>query len=221
MQLTLSNVSLAEYVCTQLNNVFPDEVLSVDASFIKSVDGALELVKNCFKHIDNKYYFDGKNIIFNHRNADQYCVFLYWLSRISAFECSRKDIAEKTYLLNKILNGIDIFYEVELPLIFAVVHPLGTVLGRAEYKNFLLVYQRCGVGTNKGKAPRLGCHLTLHPGASILGDCNVGDFCSVGANSLVIDQNLPDDTVFVGNPSSHKILTQPRGMGFWRSCDQT
>jgi len=59
-----------------------------------------------------------------------------------------KNVCEKIYCLNKCLNAIDIYFEVELPNIFLLVHPLGTVLGKAKYNDFLLVYQQCTVGSN-------------------------------------------------------------------------
>ena len=48
---------------------------------------------------------------------------------------SKEDLASKAYCLNKALHAIDVFYEVELPEIFFLEHPLGTVLGRAKYSN--------------------------------------------------------------------------------------
>ena len=39
---------------------------------------------------------------------------------------------DKLFLLNKALHGCDIYYEVALPSVFLLVHPLGTVLGRAS-----------------------------------------------------------------------------------------
>ena len=51
-----------------------------------------------------------------------------------------KTICDKIYFLNKILNSIDIYYEVSLPNIFLLIHPVGTVLGRANYSDYLIVY---------------------------------------------------------------------------------
>src|SRR5437588_860224 len=73
-------------------------------------------------------------------------------------------LAACVYGLNKALHGLDVFYEVELPTIFAFQHPVGTVLGRAHYSNYLLVYQRCTVGsTLSGESP------TFEPGVVLFG----------------------------------------------------
>lgn len=215
MKLSLAQNELTSYVCHQFNNFFPDTAVRVDNTLLASVDRALLSVQFMCRHVNNKYYFNGEYELFNHRNADQYCIFLYWLSRMAFKEYDRIDIAEKAYLLNKLLHGIDVFYEVKMPRIFAVVHPLGTVLGRASYSDFLLVYQRCGVGSNKGSQPKLGSHLTLHPGATVLGDSCVGNFCSVGADSLLIDNTLSSKTTYVGRPGRFRLLDQ-EDVTFWR-----
>ena len=35
------------------------------------------------------------------------------------------------------MNGVDIFYSVNLSEVFCLTHPLGTVLGHAKYGNFM------------------------------------------------------------------------------------
>ncbi len=212
---SLSLEVLTRYVGTQLTFFFPDDEKISGAVLRACASGALDAVAHSFKHVSNAYFYDGKNAIFNHRNSDHYCVFLYWLSRIAATTYSCQGLAEKAYLLNKTLHGLDAFYEVELPSIFAVVHPVGTVLGRATYSDFFLVYQRCGVGTNDGRQPRLGSNLTMHPGASVLGNCEVGNGCAIGTDSLVLDFDLDSDTTYVGRPGAYKLLTSRRRNAFW------
>ena len=46
-----------------------------------------------------------------------------------------------TFLLNKLLFGIDVFYTVDLPKHYIFVHPIGTILGSgAIYSNYFVVY---------------------------------------------------------------------------------
>ena len=131
-------------------------------------------------------------------------------------EFNNFDLASKIYLLNKSLHGIDAFYDVDLPDVFVFIHPLGTVLGRASYRDFLVVYQRCGVGANKGCQPDLGKYLTLHPGASILGDSMIGNNCSVASDSLVIDQSIPDKKTYIGNPKKHYLIPHDDINELWK-----
>jgi serine O-acetyltransferase len=100
------------------------------------------------------------------------------------------------------LFGIDVFYEIKLPNIFLFVHPLGTVIGRGKFNDYLVVYQGCSIGANKDVYPTLGKHVTLHPNASILGDCKIGNNCELASNSLIIDKDLDSGTCYFGNPKN-------------------
>ena len=94
------------------------------------------------------------------------------------------DICEKIFLLNKKLHSCDIFYEVKLPSVFLLVHPLGTVLGRGNYSDFFVAYQRCGIGSNHHIYPTLGKYVTMRPGSAILGNSKIGDNCQIAAESF-------------------------------------
>jgi serine O-acetyltransferase len=126
------------------------------------------------------------------------------------------DVCKKLFLLNKALHGCDIYFEVELPSVFLLVHPLGTVLGRGEYSDFLVVYQRVGVGSNHDRYPVLGAHLTLRPGASVLGSATVGRYCTIAAESLLLDDELPDHSIYIGNPRDHTVRRQIGPQRIWR-----
>ena len=117
-----------------------------------------------------------------------------------------EELASKIYLLNKMMHAIDVFYEVRLPDIFLFVHPVGTVLGRASYSDFLIVYQGCAVGSNKDIFPLIGEYVTLHPHSKILGDCEISENCAIATGSLLLDKNLPSNTTFIGDPSKHRVL---------------
>jgi serine O-acetyltransferase len=214
--ISLQENELAEYLSRQINMFFPSKK-SVSADEILKVQNlALLRVEFCFSKVNIKYFFDGKNTIFNHLNGDQYSMFLYFMCHTACKEFSNFDLASKIYLLNKSLHGIDAFYEVDLPDVFVFIHPLGTVLGRASYKDFLVVYQRCGVGTNKGCQPDLGKYLTLHPGASILGDSLIGNNCSVASDSLVIDKSIADKKTYIGNPKKHYLIPHDDINEIWK-----
>ena len=59
-------------------------------------------------------------------------------------------------------------HEVELPDIFLFSHPLGTILGRARYANYFLVYQHCTIGSNLD-----GIYPTFGEGVAMFGGKNV------------------------------------------------
>ncbi len=207
---------LATYAAGQVNGLFPDgETVTADA-LMDAVQAALPRLEHCFVHVDNKYFFDGGSAVFNHLHGDQYAMWLYLLSNELHRQGGPAATCSKLFLLNKALHGIDAFYEVELPSIFLLVHPLGTVLGRGRYSDFFVAYQRCGVGSNHDVYPTFGRHVTLRPGSAVLGACNIGDHCQIATESLVLDRDLPDHTLYIGNPKTATLRRQDAIFPLWR-----
>jgi serine O-acetyltransferase len=201
--MSIQDEHLIDYVVKQLNTFFPDSQPVDRKELLESIKEILERIEFCFSHINNKYFFNGDDVIFNHLHGDQYAMFLYYSSNTIYINGGNETLCTKLFYLNRLLHGIDVFYEVSLPEIFLFVHPLGTILGRGTYSDYFLVYQRCGIGSNKELYPTMKRFVTLRPGSSILGNCLIGENCTLGANSLLIDQNLENNTVFIGNPKSY------------------
>ena len=205
MRTSLGRSELAEYLSRQLNTYFPDGRDVSKNVLGHPVDTALQRVEHCFSRICSKYYVEDSSPLFDHLHADHYATFLYFTAAAIYRQGADERLCAKLVHLNKCLHGLDLFYEVELPDIFLLVHPLGTVLGRAKYADYLVVYQRCGVGSNHGVYPVLGEFVTLRPGASVLGSCRVGTNCTIAADSLLLDRTLDDNLVYIGNPLNHVI----------------
>jgi len=205
LQASLSQSELATYVTNQLNQFFNDGKPVSEGAIQMLLPETMARVEHCFAHINNRYFFDGKTPLFDHLHGDHYAMLLYLLSS-TAYRCGVGDgVPSKLFLLNKCLHGIDVYYEVRLPAIFLFVHPLGTVLGRGSYSDFLVVYQRCGVGSNHDVYPQLGEYVTLRPGSAVLGKSRIGRGCTVATESLVLDNDVPDGSVYIGNPRDFVI----------------
>ncbi len=202
MKTSIPIEELVEYVIQQLNTFFPDRNVIHREDLLDSIKQILERVEYCFSQVKNRYFFDGVDVIFNHLNGDQYAMFLYYAANTIFENGGSVSLCNKLFHLNRLLHGIDIFYEVELPDIFLFVHPLGTVLGRGTYSDYFIVYQRCGVGSNRDVYPSMKRYVTLKPGSSALGNCSIGENCTLAAGSLLIDRDLENNTVYMGNPKS-------------------
>lgn len=200
VRASLAPEGLARLAAGQCNAFFPDEAPVSSDALMPAIDPALERLEHCFQAIDNKYFFDGETAVFSHLHGDQYCMWLYLLANQLYRQQAPAALCSKLFLLNKALHGCDIFYEVALPSIFLVVHPLGTVLGRATYSDYFVAYQRVGVGSNHDVYPRFGRHVTLRPGAAVLGRAVIGDDCQIATESLVLDRALPAGTLYIGRP---------------------
>ena len=205
MKLSLKKEELLSYICKQINNTIPDGKIITNTILRPSFNLSLERLEFCFSKINLKYCRENNQVVFNHLYSDQYSTFLYFLSNSAYKNNLSKNVCEKIYCLNKYLNAIDIYFEVELPNIFLFVHPIGTVLGKAKYSDFLAVYQQCTVGSNKAKHPVIGKYVTLRPNSSILGNCKVSDNCELGAKSLLVDKNLNKNSLYTGNPRKFLI----------------
>lgn len=217
IQTSLPDTSLADYVCSQLNSMFPDGRTVTRDAIWPCMRTTMERLEHCFSYVRNKYFFDGGQARFSHLHGDQYAMFLYLLSNATQRSQAGEDLSSKLFLLNKALHGIDAYHEVELPSIFLFVHPLGTVLGRGRYSDFLVVYQRCGVGSNHDVYPELGEHCTLRPGSSVLGTCKVGRCTTIAAESLLLDRDLPDGSLYIGNPRDFTIRQGNTPLNIWRT----
>jgi serine O-acetyltransferase len=197
MQISLSREQLTNYVGRQFDALFPDGGKTGDLA--KLIGHALERVERCFSKIGVKGYSDERGARFNHLHTDQYAVFLYYLSN-SAFGAGVHPIAEKAYALNKSLHALDAFYEVGLPEIMLLVHPVGTVLGRAKYSDYFCCYQNCTTGANlENVYPVLGRGVVLYGGSRVIGGTELGDNTFVSTGTIAIDAGrLPPNSVVHG-----------------------
>jgi serine O-acetyltransferase len=96
------------------------------------------------------------------------------------------------------LNSCDIYYEVELPEVFYLEHPLSTILGRAKYGDNFFAMQGCTVGGNKGFYPTIGNNVKMYSNSKILGNSKIGNNVLIAANTYVKDFDIPDDTMVFG-----------------------
>lgn len=217
MKMSVSKDDLLEYLVCQLNTFFPDRNEIKKAEIEKHFDLILQRTEYCFSKINNRYFSDKTGVFFNHLHADQYAMFLYFVANTLFKNGSDVSLCTKIFQLNRYLHSIDVFYEIELPDIFLFVHPLGTVLGRGKYSNYFLVYQRCNIGSNKDIYPTLMEHVSLHPGASILGNCLVEENCKIGTGALLLDRNLEKDSLYIGNPRDFVIKKSDMNASIWKT----
>jgi serine O-acetyltransferase len=174
------------------------------------VELALERIERCFSGIHRKYYAGADGVHFDHLNGDHLATFLYLLANSVHAGGGDPVVATKLFSVNKALHGLDLFYSVRLPEIFLLVHPVGTVIGNAEYQDELVIYQNCTIGSQDGVYPKFGKGVVLYSRTSVLGGTVVGDDVVFAANSFVIDAEIPAHSIVVGQHPAHRILPNPR-----------
>lgn len=164
---------------------------------------ACERTLRCFSKNTNKYFQKGKIDV---HHTGQYAILLCYLARV-AFEAGDRKTADCVYALNKALHGFDIFYEVELPSVFFMEHPVGTVLGRASYSDRLFLGQNVTVGGNRGCYPTIGENVCLHAGCIVVGDSRLGNNIEVSAQAFIRDEVIPDNCLVFGK-SPNLVIKQ-------------
>ena len=198
---------LEKLIKHQIHNLFLlDES---EAGIIQaSLSAALERTEYCFSFSENKYYRKDGRVYFSIYHSGQYCVFLYFLSRQIFLDFPDvRDLADKVYYLNRTLNGLDLYYEVVMPKVFNLDHPVGSVMGRARYGENFTFSQMCTVGNNKGVFPEIGSNVKMLSGSKILGNCKIGDNVIISANSYIKDEDIPNGSLVFG--SSPALVVKP------------
>lgn len=210
MKLELSRNELSSLVAKQLNSLFIFDQATEGELLAQGVDAALEQCKYCFAHTANKYYHKENQIYFNPFHSGQYSIFLYFLAAsVFGRVKSGSTLPDRIYYLNKCLNGLDLFYEVRMPKVFFLDHPVGSVLGRAIYGERFFFSQNCTVGNNKGVYPEFGQNVKMLSGSKVLGNCRIGDNVIIAANTYVKDCDIPECSLVFGSSPNLIIKTKP------------
>lgn len=127
-----------------------------------------------------------------HQHADEYCSFLVFLAR-EAYIRGYHDLARAAYLVNRRLHSFDCFYTREMPELFHLENPVGSVLGQATFGNYLVVYQGVSVGGDlKLRYPTLGEGVALLANSSVIGGATIGSNSAIGAGVMIYGKSIPD-----------------------------
>lgn len=162
-------------------------------------------LKTCFSAINRKYYSVGGEVVFDSSHGDHMASFLWFLSNTIYERSGETSLPSAFSYLNRVIHSIDLFFNVEMPDVFLLVHPLSSVIGRASYSDGLVVYQNVTVGAIDDLYPRLGEWVVLYPGARIIGNASIGANCVVAPGAQIINEEIPDSTLVFGS-SPHLVL---------------
>ena len=189
--------SLVSVLLHQVGSVFPFRDKDHAKKIIdENIDDALLRLRVCINSV-RMWRVDE----FNYLHSSQYCIFLYYLA--NSIWKSGKDadceICTRLFLLNKTLNGIDLFYEIEMPKKFFIAHSIGIVLAKAKYGEYLALHQGVTVGKNYGNTPEIGDAVSIFPNSAVLGLTTIGDNCIISQGCSIVNRTIPTNSaVFSG-----------------------
>lgn len=205
MQLRdITRNDLLEYVCRQIGNFFPDNDSDIRAALDRDLDEALARLNRCINAVRM-----WKPEEFHYLHSSQYAIFLYFLANTLWRNRHNERICTKLFLLNKALNGLDCFYEIEMPEIFFIGHSVGIVLAKATYGNYLVLYQNSTVGKNHGIAPVLGEGVVMYPNTAIIGRCHIGSGSVLSQGVSVINRDTPGNCMVFAGENGNCVFRQP------------
>lgn len=198
MILEIPKEVIFQNLIRQLSSFF--EISTAEKVILNELQSSvLRRCEICFGPSENKYYKKEDKIYFNPFHSGQYTIYLYYFSNSIFKNSESKNLADKVYYLNKMMNGCDLFYEVELPEVFMLDHPVGSVMGRAVYGNFFSFAQNCTVGNNRGVYPTIGSKVKMSASSMILGNSTIGNNVIIGAGACIKDQDIPDNSLVFGS----------------------
>lgn len=210
---SLSTLEIRDLLFKQLSQFFPTNEED-KKNIVEVIPNVLKRLEINIASVNNKYFQTQYGNYFNPYHSGQYLVFLYFMSH----EISKNknlELADKIYYLNKSLNAIDIYHKVNLPETFFFEHPLGTVLGRANYGEHFFAMQGCTVGGTDRGYPNIGKGLCLYSNSKIIGNCSIGDHVIMSANSYIKDLDIPNNTIVFGQYPNHVLKTNNRNKSFF------
>ncbi|MBQ9032174.1 MAG: transferase [Parasporobacterium sp.] len=193
--------SIKQILFQQLKLYWPETNENI---ILEALPKTIDVFEEGFKGLPNKRYYNGTDVLFSPYFSVQWMIFLYRLSHeiyLRGVETIPKE-ADQIYYLNKIMHSNDWFYAINLPTHFLCEHPLGSVLGRAEYGDYLFVYQGTTIGGSRKKEelfyPRIGNNVILFADSAILGNSVIGNNVVVSANTHILNENIPDNSIVFG-----------------------
>lgn len=120
-----------------------------------------------------------------------------FMSRLYAIEAPTA-LMDCLFLTMRCRCGLHLFYRSEEIDYFFALHPVGSVVGYGDFGPVIIVSQNCTIGKNNDAYPTVEGGLAMGPGSMILGNCRIGKNVRLGANSAIIDKDVPADTLVFG-----------------------
>ena len=186
-----TRTSLIDYVTAQCANLIPDgKDRLFRGAITQYIAEALERTHRCINACA-----PWRPDQFNYLQSSQYTIFLYYLANTLWRRTGDPFAPTRLFLLNKALNGIDLFYEIEMPEVFYIGHSVGIVLAKATYGNHLVLYQGVNVGRHVTDIPVIGDRVILYPGASVVGASVIGDDAVLSQGVKALGKSVPGGNI--------------------------
>lgn len=149
-----------------------------------------------------------------------------WMHRVShsLWKAKRRILARMFSNWSRFLTGIEIHPGAKIGRRVVIDHGMGVVIGEtAILGDDVLIYHGVTLGGKENSAidrhPIIGSHVVIGAGAKIIGRITIGDYCYVGANT-VVTKDVPAGSTVVGQTG--KVLSKKEATeGHWVAQEYT
>ena len=194
--------SLLAYTVAQCAAVVPDgREAEFRATADAHLDEALERLHRCINACA-PWRPDEFNVL----QSSQHAIYLYFLANTIWKRSGETESPTRLFLMNKALNGIDLFYEIAMPQVFYIGHSVGIVLAKATYGEFLVLYQNSTVGRHKDQIPVIGERVVLYPNTAVIGRSVVEDDAVVSQGVSVVNKHVPKGAMAFAGPLGELVF---------------
>jgi serine O-acetyltransferase len=110
------------------------------------------------------------------------------------------------YAVSSFITPIEISGGVQIGKSAYIPHPQCIIIGYGTIGDNCTISQGVTIGLKKelDEFPEIGDNVHIGAGAKVLGSVKIGDNSRVGANAVVIDLNVPENSIAVGIPAKIK-----------------
>lgn len=200
-----SRESLLAYLTAQCAHIVPDgREAAFRAVCDAHLDAALERMHRCVNACA-PWRPDQFNVL----QSSQHCLLLYFLANTIWRASGETAAPTRLFLMNKALNGIDLFYEIAMPEVFYIGHSVGVVLAKATYGNYLVIYQNATVGRHKDQVPVIGERVVIYPNSAVIGRAVVEDDAVISQGVSVVNRHVPKGAMAFAAPGG-QLTFKPR-----------
>jgi serine O-acetyltransferase len=176
---------LSHYLLAQLRNLFPGDDQEV-ATLLPLVEQAHSQTQQTIAKLK-----EWRQRGFDHLVSWQYATFLYKLGRLGHERGLSTAATDRTFLLNKALNGVELHPQIRMPEFFFLSHTNSAVFARATYGEYAVFHQNITVGRKGDQRPVIESHLVMYPGSMIAGRCHVKSNTVLAPGVRLIDCDTP------------------------------
>jgi len=203
--VNMTRSELIDYTSAQAAVFFPDNRGNIRPHLEAHIDEALDRLRKCINAI--RYWNRNE---FHYLHSSQYCIYLYFIANTIWRNTGNVEACTKLFLLNKALNGIDLFYEIDMPDIFFIGHSVGIVLAKAVYSDCLVLYQNSTVGKNAGVAPVMERGVVMYPNTAIIGRATVRANTVISQGVGVVNRDTPGNVMVFQRGNGELIFKELR-----------